>query len=112
MVDWSALELPAILRPPAVMECREEHGVGAAPATVRLTGDIVAELSVTRGAEALLAAVALQRALVRLAGLQSPDDLVQREHGVLLQGLVRHDNLMVGAQNINSATTITINYYG
>ena len=72
---------------------------------MRLTSDIVAELSVTRGAEVLLAAVALQRVLVRLAGLQSPDDLVQREHGVLLQGLVRHDALVAGAQNVNSVTS-------
>jgi len=81
VVDWSALNLPAVLLPAAVVEGREGHGVGAAPATVRLTGDVVAELSVTRGAEVLLAAVALQRALVRLAGLQPLDDLAQLEHG-------------------------------
>lgn len=104
MVDRSALELPAVLLPAAVVEGREGHGVGAAPATVRLAGDVVAELSVTRGAEVFLATVALQRALVRLAGLQPLDDLVQREHGFLLQSSVRHDALVAGAQNVNSAT--------
>lgn len=84
MVDWSALELPAVLLPAAVAERREGHGVGAAPATLRLAGDVVTELSVTRGADVLLSAVALQRALVRLAVPQSLDDLVQREHSVLL----------------------------
>ena len=108
MVDWSALGLPAVLLPAAVVEGREGHGVGAAPATVRLTGNVVAELSVSCGADVLLAA-ALQRPLVRLAILQTLDDLAQREaqreHSVLLEGSVRHDALVAGAQNVYSATT-------
>ncbi|PIR66956.1 MAG: hypothetical protein COU51_01190 [Parcubacteria group bacterium CG10_big_fil_rev_8_21_14_0_10_36_14] len=103
MVDWSALEFPVVLLPAAVVESREGHGVGAAPATVRLTGDVVAEISLTCRAQVLLAAVALQRALVRLADLQSLDDLVQREHSVLLQCSARHDALVAGTQNVNSA---------
>ena len=84
VVDWSALELPAVLRPATVVEGREGHNVGAAPATLRLTGDVVAELSLTSGAQVLLAAVALQRALVGATLLQTLDDLVQGEHGFLL----------------------------
>ena len=72
----SVRALPSVLIPPAVLESLDGHGARAAPAAVRLASDVVAELALTGGVQILLAAVVLQRPLVRLASLQPLDDLL------------------------------------
>lgn len=71
--------LPAVLLPPAVVERREGHGARATPSTVRLTGDVMAELSRIGGAQVLHAPVVLELTLESEPGLEALDDFFQRK---------------------------------